>query len=1057
TDQANKSRRRVADALGRLARMDEPDALGNLGSVGSPTQPTTYEYDALDNLIHITQGVQHRYFKFDSLSRMTFERQPEQAAPHAATDALTGNNNWSRKIEYNGFSLVSQVTDARGVATSFVYDTLNRLTTKSYSDSTAAVQYSYDEARSPEGGGDPSSNRGRLTTVTTGSSGQIYQQFSYNRMGKVAMHRQTPGGNLGELQFFFEIQYSYNLAGQMIEEWLRGLPPNLPPNYLGTYSPDEKRSFFYDAAGRLTSVNRGSHSAPQAAYASSLSYNPAGALESLTYGNGATETKSYNSRMQVTSQSLVKAGTVLQRYDYQYGQVNQSTGAVDAQKNNGQLGRTDGFIGGTPQSPVKQWDERFSYDSFGRLDMASEYRGDTGALSWQTDYEYDRYGNRTSVSGIGYLALSEPPALAGGSSVAIAQSGNPKISLPTEQLTTTDLELPAALRPAAPRSASNSHHAARSAPSNSATVQGGPPVFTDDPLVPGVTPIKAVHITQLRTAINDARTRAALPGANWAESVTAGTTLIKAAHITELRARLDEARAALGMVPASYTNSTLTVGVTAVKAVHLQELRHRVTEALTANVTSYDTSTNRITTAGTTYDAAGQTLTDAIFRGLQYQYNPEGRMIWSANLDGSNPATSVYDGLGQRVQTTQAGVTKSYFYDINGSVVAEYEATSNPGYGYGVLKRLNVSAGGRLLAVDEVQTNGTKVTSYLMGDRQGSTRVLMDAAGAVTSRHDYLPFGEELGAGTGAPGSPTGMRTAAQGYSVADNVRQRYADTRLDDATGLDHTLWRKLETRSGRWTTPDPYGKSLTVANPQSFNRYAYVQNDPVNLVDPSGLKIDVIKIYTSDWKPEGDLLYWRFLFWTPDIGGNEGETPGTQGPSTADPTQDSEPLIRVLPGFDSDREKEMLQTLEDMQRSSKCAEAFANAGLTAIAGLIQHGIVIGPATLLSNPANTQMIGITEHARQREVGAVGSTAIQAFTIRNWPGFIDDTIDSRARIFLNSSAFRGGRHSLREVLAHEFLHVAGWRPEQVGIFGTLTGKTDLSHYAKYDEIMAACK
>jgi RHS repeat-associated protein len=84
------------------------------------------------------------------------------------------------------------------------------------------------------------------------------------------------------------------------------------------------------------------------------------------------------------------------------------------------------------------------------------------------------------------------------------------------------------------------------------------------------------------------------------------------------------------------------------------------------------------------------------------------------------------------------------------------------------------------------------------------------------------------------------MRTTAQGYSAADNVRQRYADTRLDDATGLDHTLWRKLETRSGRWTTPDPYGKSLRVGNPQSFNRYAYVHNDPVNVIDPTGLDPD-------------------------------------------------------------------------------------------------------------------------------------------------------------------------------------------------------------------------
>jgi len=76
---------------------------------------------------------------------------------------------------------------------------------------------------------------------------------------------------------------------------------------------------------------------------------------------------------------------------------------------------------------------------------------------------------------------------------------------------------------------------------------------------------------------------------------------------------------------------------------------------------SYDTATNRITTAGITYDAAGQTLTDALFRGLQYQYDANGRMIWSANLDGSNPATSIYYGLGQRVQDYSGGRDEKIF------------------------------------------------------------------------------------------------------------------------------------------------------------------------------------------------------------------------------------------------------------------------------------------------------------------------------------------------------------------------------------------------------------
>jgi RHS repeat-associated protein len=58
-----------------------------------------------------------------------------------------------------------------------------------------------------------------------------------------------------------------------------------------------------------------------------------------------------------------------------------------------------------------------------------------------------------------------------------------------------------------------------------------------------------------------------------------------------------------------------------------------------------------------------------------------------------------------------------------------------------------------------------------------------------------------------------------------------------DDVSGLDHTSFRKLESRAGRWTSPDPYSRSQNVGNPQSFNRFSYVGNDPVNLIDPTGL----------------------------------------------------------------------------------------------------------------------------------------------------------------------------------------------------------------------------
>jgi uncharacterized protein RhaS with RHS repeats len=49
-------------------------------------------------------------------------------------------------------------------------------------------------------------------------------------------------------------------------------------------------------------------------------------------------------------------------------------------------------------------------------------------------------------------------------------------------------------------------------------------------------------------------------------------------------------------------------------------------------------------------------------------------------------------------------------------------------------------------------------------------------------------------------------------------------------------TWWRKYGSLSGRWTSPDPLGGSI--GDPQSFNAYSYAGNDPVNLIDPSGLK---------------------------------------------------------------------------------------------------------------------------------------------------------------------------------------------------------------------------
>lgn len=101
-------------------------------------------------------------------------------------------------------------------------------------------------------------------------------------------------------------------------------------------------------------------------------------------------------------------------------------------------------------------------------------------------------------------------------------------------------------------------------------------IFTDDPLVDGTTPIKAVHITELRTAVDAVRTLASLGGGTYTDSVvTGGVTTVKAAHVTDLRTALDAARSALMLSTLSYAD-TITAATTPVKDTHLVELRNGV-------------------------------------------------------------------------------------------------------------------------------------------------------------------------------------------------------------------------------------------------------------------------------------------------------------------------------------------------------------------------------------------------------------------------------------------------------------------------------------------------
>ncbi len=86
----------------------------------------------------------------------------------------------------------------------------------------------------------------------------------------------------------------------------------------------------------------------------------------MALSNSTTEGFAYNDRLQLRTQNVTKPGEILQQYDYGYGQIDQN-GDLDTSKNNGQLAQVESYIG-----VAKQFTQKFSYDSIGRLSEAKE-------------------------------------------------------------------------------------------------------------------------------------------------------------------------------------------------------------------------------------------------------------------------------------------------------------------------------------------------------------------------------------------------------------------------------------------------------------------------------------------------------------------------------------------------------------------------------------------------------------------------------------------------------------------------------------------------------------
>ncbi len=349
------------DGLGRMVTACEVSGTTQLGSGKTPAACgqaiagtgflTSYSYDALDNLLRVSQGIfLPRSFSYDSLSRLTQANNPESGTISYVYDA-DGNITSRTAPEANQTS--ASTTDI----TTMTYDALNRLTAKSYSQSLNTVSFAYDATTVSNGIGRMTSAIAKTPAiffipppdVTTGDvlitmdvSSEI---FGYDAMGRVIDNSQCTPSNCpsGDLP----VKYTYDLAGHTTST----------TNGAGVMLSETN-----DGGGRVMSVasslDDAQHPTP---LISKMTYNGPGEEIAASLGNTLNETAAYDKRTRVTS---FAAGSVY-NYSLTY--------------------EPDTDIHTADDSVNSNW--TYTYDSFNRLSTSS-----SAAQSYS--YVYDRFGNR---------------------------------------------------------------------------------------------------------------------------------------------------------------------------------------------------------------------------------------------------------------------------------------------------------------------------------------------------------------------------------------------------------------------------------------------------------------------------------------------------------------------------------------------------------------------------------------------------------------------------------------------------------------------------------------
>src|SRR5262249_8474520 len=137
------------------------------------------------------------------------------------------------------------------------------------------------------------------------------------------------------------------------------------------------------------------------------------------------------------------------------------------------------------------------------------------------------------------------------------------------------------------------------------------------------------------------------------------------------------------------------------------------------------------------------------------------------------------------------------------------------------------------LAAEYAMATTASGTEYLSADSLGSTRLVTNSVGQVVKCYDYLPFGEEIPASVNGR---TGCYGGATYPAPPDETSRKFTGKERDAETGLDYFGQRYFSGAQGRFTSPDKPFADQHPEDPQSWNLYAYVRNNPLKFIDVQG-----------------------------------------------------------------------------------------------------------------------------------------------------------------------------------------------------------------------------